>query len=153
MNGYQKKIKETKAVSLDKFALGVNDDSMIEEKANALNRIVESVTGESMAVSEVDFTPVEIVTTIEDLKEKVLKVLKAGLDDPKRRYEVALGMSKYLFETKRQAGENNDKVIRVKFENLHSTVNNTINIPKEEVPLLKQLNNIEDGEFSQPEDS
>lgn len=153
MSGYLRKMKDTKSLSLDKYALGINEDSMIEEKADALNRIVEGVTGESMAVADSLLRPIEIISTIEDLKTRVLKVLEEGLSDPKKRYDVALGMSKYLFETKRQVGENSDKVIRVKFENLNSTVNNTINIPKEEIPLLKQLNNIEDGEFSEPQSS
>lgn len=67
--------------------------------------------------------------TIKSLESKVIEVLEEGLDDPKYRYDVALGVAKYLFPQHKAANSKVEQEIKVTFQNLTPTTKQLDNAP------------------------
>lgn len=110
-----RKKNDIREVALCGVKGGNGYDTIIDEEVKEVGKIMKVDTD----VKAMD-TPDRVATlrTIEELRDKVLDVLSEGLEDDKKKYDVALGAAKYLFPQHKATTNTTDASIKVVFENI-----------------------------------
>jgi len=120
-------LKHQRNLESDSYALLGSKSSfnktIVEKETEALKQFLAAESGIEPEEIDIDLpednqTKIAVLTTIEDLREKVLNVLNEGLDDAKHKYFVALGASKFLFDQRRADTKKVERIVNVNFQNL-----------------------------------
>lgn len=123
--------RQTKAYErkqLDAFVLtygSLNDTTKVIERIadkekEAYDKLMQNKFGVKEPLIPTTENLKQVQKTVHSLHDKVIKVLEEGLDDPEERYQIALGVAKYLFPQHRAVTGKMDNEVRIVFENLDS---------------------------------
>lgn len=116
MGNFRRKVSRMREKDLDTFALTGAAERMGDVEREQLLALLPPGIGQVLP-KDIETTK-ETVRTIEHLRDKVLRVIEEGLDDPDVRYDMAKSMSKFLFEQKRAVTGKQENTINVIFEGI-----------------------------------